>query len=930
MKRRKLFALAASCLLGTTGIVLGGLTSCGGSETIEDYIQITGGNVTVGTGQTVTLNLVDQDGHDVSGATWTSNLVNVATVNSGVVTTVNEGTAVISATYNGLTASTTITVSNPVDMSKAASGLKNLKRDDYATNAESGEINNDLLGLQEKYAMEEFLTGIPLVADSTYQMFSDRVTLPVDEYQSLMGFGTPTYVQINGTLSGLASSDPYKNYYRLGTSEDPQEIFAADTDMSSADTLSGHITTPLWSYKFNANKNGGELYGVTAKDLLPIAMNADESGSATTFRIHVRTESDGFYYTYAGKRKLTGFEAAGTIGNGLTLYKKGVKVEDYLTVLKLALTQSNGLYRGGEMAGDQYTQLLKGAQEYYQATANTKTSYDESLWAQVGATTGTDEQGAYVEFTTANKFTVSSFRDSFQGLPYYSPLPLSNVEEIGVSTYGKFSSNREYTIVDNTISTGPYTLINWVTDKEITFAKNSVYTKLSEESEMYNHEGIDYTVYTGAKTNPELIFNEFIANKLDTTTIPATQLEGYKNDPRSKEVPDEGTWKLNVNALDQKTWEKLFGVNGTVVAHTPENYWDVKPIMSNKSFLKGLYFGTDRTAIAEATGYTPTQNYFSSVYMGYTYHEDGTRIKWNDTPQHQANLADWYPESNGFNEAAATTYFKRALDEEIAKGNYARNTGTQPITISLIAKWPTQASITQYGEPFAASVERIANAAWKSYNYALDIVNEVAGATTDDCYNALKTGEFDLGMGAITGYALDPLGLTQIFCSDNRSGFTLNWGPDTSVVDKRLEFDGEYYSFNGLYTAAYGGGIFSQGNAIEPVSLDVSDGVKESDKVVYTLTLRAIEGAGIETIKIKELQIFSPDDNSTFYYVENGYDEDSSNDVDLGEGLEVKLTAEILNSYTTASGKVGIYVSFDIVTSQGTLSDQYFQFTVTK
>ena len=124
MKRRKLFALTASCLLGTTGIVLGGLTSCG-SETIENYIQITGGNVTVGTGQTVTLNLVDQDGHDVSGATWTSNLVNVATVNNGVVTTVNEGTAVISATYQGLTASTTITVSNPVDMSKAASGLKN-------------------------------------------------------------------------------------------------------------------------------------------------------------------------------------------------------------------------------------------------------------------------------------------------------------------------------------------------------------------------------------------------------------------------------------------------------------------------------------------------------------------------------------------------------------------------------------------------------------------------------------------------------------------------------------------------------------------------------------------------------------------------------------------------------------------------------------
>ncbi len=922
MKRRKLFALCASCLIGTTGIVLGGLTSCGNTttETI-DSMSISGGNVTVEPGATVTLSLLDQSGNALD-ATWTSNLPSVAKVDAstGLVTAVSDGTAVITAKHGNLSTTTTITVEEKVDMSKAASGLKNLKMEDYPTNPESGENNNDLLGLQEKYIMEEFLTGIPLVADSTYQMFNPRVKLPVDEYQDLMGFGTPSYVEIDGTLNGLDSQE-YGQFYHIGTSEDPQEIFNADANNQSVSSLSGLITLPLWSYKFNDNKNGGELYSVTAKSDVPVLVGAeDQEGTGNTFRIYVRTEKDGLYYTYAGNRTdLPGFTSTGKQLNGKTVYRRGVKVEDYLTVLRLALTQKNGLYRGAEMVGDQYTQSLKGSASYYEATANCDGLYDENLWAQVGAQVGSDSQGEYVEFTTTNPFSAKTFVDSFQGLDYYSPLPMDAVEAIGIDNYGKFSNDRKTSPVDNTVSIGAFTLINWETDSQISFARNEVYTKLPDEEEMYNFAGVNYKVYTGAKSDPELMFKEFIAEKLDVVTIPATQLQNYQSDPRTKSIPDEGTWKLNVNATTKETWEKLFGENGTVKAHPKDKYWEVKPIMSNKNFLRGLFFGTDRTAIAKATGYTPTLNYFSSVYMGYTYNEDGTRIKWNDTPQHQENLKDWYPETYGYNTAAAQIYFQRALEEEIAKGNYPRVTDTsKPQTITLIAKWMVQNNITQYGSPFEASVEAIANKAWASYGYKLDIVNQVAGATNNDCYNALKSGEFDLGMGAITGYALDPLGLTQIFCSDNRSGFTLNWGPDTSVVDSRLEWNDEYYSFDGLYSAAYGGGIFKDGNKVEAVTLEDSEPVVSSDKMVYTFTLRAVEGAGIDSIKVKALEIFDPATNKTFSLKDSGFT----------DGLTVSLEAEILNSYTTADGKIGIYIQYDIETSDGTLAGQYFQFSV--
>lgn len=922
MKRRKLFALCTSCLIGTSGLVLGGLTSCGPSMTVES-MSISGGNVTLAPGETTNLSLLNQDGTVVTDSvTWSSNLSAVARVDvsSGVVTAVADGTAVITATYGELSTTTTITVETPVDMTKAASGLRSLKREDYATNAESGQINNELLGIQEKYIMEEFLTGIPLVADSSYQMFNPRVVLPVSEYQDLMGFGTPTYIQINGTLSGL-DSQTYGQFYHVGTSEDPQQIFSAAADNSSVSNLSSYITLPLWNYKFNDAKNGGELYAVTAKENLPRLMDdEDGDGSGNTFRIYVRTEKDGLYYTYAGSRSnLTGFSVTGNPLYGKSVYTRGVKAEDYLTVLKLALTQKNGLYRGGEMVGDDYTQALKGAQSYYNATASCEGVYNESLWSQVGAQVGSDESGDYIEFTTVKSFTPETFRDSFQGLDYYSPLPIDAVEQIGVSNYGKFSSDRSTSPVDNTVSVGPYTLINWETDSQISFAKNSVYKKLPAEEEMFRIDGVNYKVYTGARSDPELLFNEFLANKLDVVTIPATQLKNYQSDSRTKSIPDEGTWKLNVNACTEETWEELFGVNGTVAAHDVNNYWDVKPIMSNKNFLTGLFFGTNREAIAEATGYTPTLNYFSSVYMGYTYNSDGTRIRWNDTPEHQANLADWYPETYGYNEAAAQIYFERALQEEIAKGNYQRNSDPNNKTkITLTAIWMSQNNITQYGSPFEASVEAIANKAWEKYNFQLDIVNEVAGTSSDDCYNALKAGEFDLGMGAITGYALDPLGLTQIFCSDNRSGFTLNWGPDTSVVDSRLEWNDEYYSFNGFYTACYGGGIYKEGNVVEAVTLEGGDPVESSDRMVYTFTLRAVEGAGIETIRIKQLEIFDPSTYDSFVVVDTG----------LAEGLAPTVTAEVLSSYKTSSGAAGIYIEYDVVTNEGTLAGQYFQFTV--
>jgi hypothetical protein len=83
-------------------------------------------------------------------------------------------------------------------------------------------------------------------------------------------------------------------------------------------------------------------------------------------------------------------------------------------------------------------------------------------------------------------------------------------------------------------------------------------------------------------------------------------------------------------------------------------------------------------------------------------------------------------------------------------------------------------------------------------------------------YDFMMTGEFDLSIGGISGSTLDAASFLDVFCDDNRGGFTLNWGIDTSVAEvevRYFDFGGEYHremwSFNAI-TAALNGLVYVQ------------------------------------------------------------------------------------------------------------------------
>ena len=97
----------------------------------------------------------------------------------------------------------------------------------------------------------------------------------------------------------------------------------------------------------------------------------------------------------------------------------------------------------------------------------------------------------------------------------------------------------------------------------------------------------------------------------------------------------------------------------------------------------------------------------------------------------------------------------------------------------------------------------------KANELTLDVVSQAVDVWSDVYEKHLQVGKFDLGFGSISGNALDPLNFMEVLKSDNSSGFTLNWGKDTSSLD--LEYKGEAWSYNTLWAAVDHGVVMNKG-----------------------------------------------------------------------------------------------------------------------
>ena len=460
------------------------------------------------------------------------------------------------------------------------------------SNAEKTEI----LGLLEAYAVRNGITGISLFEDGGYAMYNPRVKLGTEKYIVGYGFGILPEGDITADLESEENA-AWKRYYHINNAADPGTANYLNDQGSEVADFYGYFGAGFYTTFMNDEKNGYDWTPELAKTM-PEAVGGGNTSKVWRFQVRVGAEAK--------------YSTNSQIASRAAYNNREVEAMDYLTPFILLLNQKNGLYRGQELAGSSGQGTIKGVKQFYEASANVE-SYEE-LVAKFNELVGIkvyEENGAtyfQVEFTTP--------LDSFYAMYYitsslYMPIPQSFIDLVGVQNYLGFNEDKTESPVDNSLALGAYVLEQWDSNQQVVYKKNPNYVYAETK---YAIPGIHMNIFPAMANDAEANFKEFIAGNVDSTGIPQTKLEEYKNDPRTRTTTGTSNFKLNVNACDEATWEYLFGVNGVIAQTTEDKYWDLEPAMSNRNFLKGLSYSINRKEFGESKGVGPSIDFFGDAY----------------------------------------------------------------------------------------------------------------------------------------------------------------------------------------------------------------------------------------------------------------------------------------------------------------------------
>ena len=616
--------------------------------------------------------------------------------------------------------------------------------------------------------------------------------------------------------------EAYAKYYHTYQSEDQGTANTWDDKGSVASDLMSYFAGGFWGTVMNAEKDGYDWICELANEK-PVAVNPDENGLATIYTFEVKVGSELVYNTASTNPTFAAYKG------------REVQLEDYLTPWKELYNKSNAIARGPENA-KVAAGTIKGIAAYYEATAN---GFDQAAWDNVGIKAEMKDGKAYLTF----EFDLPT--NSFYAMYYlassmYCPIPADFLNEIGgLKNFATFSSDGKLSPVDTSLSTSYYMLQAWQKDKEIVFVKNELY----EDGGRYQIPGVYMMVLPAINTDPEAGLKEFLAGNMDAMSIPSTRLDEFRNDPRATTTLDATTFKLNMNTCTQELWEELFGVNGTITQTAADKYWDVKPAMSNSNFLMGLNYSINRKEFAEILGRSPSDNFFGSSYLS----DPENGVAYNSTQAHKDAMESMLKDTDGYGYSLtlAQHYFKAAADEMIAKGQYKAGD-----TIEIEICWMDTASIEEMGTYIEKYMEDAFNSCGSDLK--LDVVHYACAVWSDVYYAKMMVGQFDIGFGSISGNSLNPLNFLEVLKSDNSSGFTLNWGTDTSKVDANLKYDGREWSFDTLWQAADQGILLGANGKLYDATLnsitDNADGTRTIKINVGNANLASVKTSVLDVV----------------------------------------------------------------------------------
>ena len=686
---------------------------------------------------------------------------------------------------------------------------------------ENNDERTNMLGILETYAIKVGTTGLSMFENGGYTMYNPRITLGTENYIVGYGFGTLAEGAITADLE-YETNPAWKRYYHTYSATDPGKLNYLDDQGSEVGDFYGYIACSYFGNFMNETKDGYDWVPVLAMEK-PVALNANADGTATKWRFQVRTGNEGLKYT-----------TGSTMESRAAFNNREVALEDYLTPYKLLLTQSNEYYRGSEMA-NQTTGAIVGAKAYYDGTAD---GFNEELWNNVGVKVYEEDGKSYFEYEFTQPMT------AFYSMYYISsslcmPIPQEFIDLVTPQFYLSFNTDATETPVDNSLALGSYYLEAYNADQQVVYKKNPNYVFADTK---YNIEGVHIKIFPAAKEDTQAGFNEFLAGHFDGSGIPKERLDEFRNDPRTRTTTGDSVFKLNLNALDAETWEYMFGENGVISKTPKDSYWAVEPALGNNHFVKALNYSIDRLTFATARGSIPSVDYLSSNYMS----DPENGISYSVTDAHKKAIASLIEGTDGYGYSLelARDYFRLALQELEAAGEYTPGTKENPTVIQLELGW----MYTTHEEGYHNEIKNFFETAFNDDSvhggaYKLECVFWVGNTWSDIYYNKMMVGQFDIGFGSISGNDLNPLDFVTVLSSDPEisGSFTLNWGTDTNNPDAYpIVYRGERYSFDSFVNAANNQSIVSAGKNTAALSFNYTNIVKNADGT-YTGSLEITE-----------------------------------------------------------------------------------------
>lgn len=641
----------------------------------------------------------------------------------------------------------------------------------------SSELRNTFFAAAENYLLTTMDGGVPVFANAGFNIYSSRLQLPVDEHVPVMGFGT-AFASMSADDSTVLMDDGQPGnvgeYTYRGSLTDNPTTFQQwlYDDAISADVITWFLDAP-YTYLFNDTMDGYDLVPSMAADMpQPIDEEVTETGMTVSkvWQIPIR---EGLEWTFHEN-----------VGYDTSAWDNTIDANDFVDTYRRALDE--GWFRAISGGGDFFTQANRvlNAEAYYDGDAD---------WADVGIKAVDDYT---IEFTFVNdmsEWNVAYWMGSFVMGPVHLEM-MDALDADGVS-YG--------TTPETTAYNGAYQMTFYQADSIVRYAKNPNF----HSPELYNFTHLDYRIIE----DQEIRWQEFLAGKLEAASVPTANYDAVANDPRLKRVPGATTFRIMINGL------------GTVEAQQeqfPGSTYTPEPLLANMDFKRAMYFAIDRQELAEGVMKTSqTQQFlFTSAYFV----DPATGVPFRNTAEAETVANGLSPDTNGFNPDLAEAYWNAAIDALVADGTYSPG---DVIEMELRVFSGSESQVL-FGEFIESSFEGIFNS--DEHNISVDIT-VVPTQFPDIYYNFMMTGDFDLSIGGISGSTLDAASFLDVFSDDNRGGFTLNWGINTSEADIEVNYFNPYlgedvremWSFNAITSVLNGEKYIAEGvEAIVPAAKD--------------------------------------------------------------------------------------------------------------